>query len=571
METIDVTQARLEAFIRDYCAQPSVNLQVDLSPGSVLSELLIKLSSQLHNQLRNDASEAASATSVQAALNATEDTYSEAIDAIASNYNVSRDLGVAVEGRVKVQVATLRTYYLPNNFKLTHPSSGGVYTSTQTFRADHTVEADDLTSGVLRLFKEGSGYYFLLPVKSVGEVNATVSHNSQLALDPSTTSLDSFVSARAFGNFSSGREVETDRQLIARMQTGLSAKGLVSPQSMQALLPEAFPSLFNQSTGRKAILSVVGANDPELNRGRNTTFGITPFGMADVYVRTSSSIKVSTFPVVARYQSYTPPGGSSSNTWVLQLDSTAAGFPTWFYDLVSLHYVDASGVTQSAAAKSVTFGRDTTAPNQLEGGNLISPNDVARFTKYQTCVVSVDLPNAVEGSPQVDATTHEVLVTVSYMPGIGEIQDFFLQGAQRVTAADYLIKAVIPCSLSLNLSLDRGSQQTPDETTKQKIRQAICSYVNGLPFGEEVAVSRIVDICHNHNVRRVDLPVVLQGNVLLPSSSTSVKFVPTSTSDTMSIPHDTRFFPYGLSAKTSMFFIDYNDAGGLDTINISMS
>jgi len=572
METIANTQARLEAFIREYCAQPSINLSVDLSPGSVLSELLIKLSTQLHNQLKADAEAAASVTSIQAALNATTDTYSEAVDAIASNFNVTRDLGVTVEGRVKIQVTTSRVYYVGNNFQLVHPSSGAVYGVTRSYRADPTATSDSASSGVLRLYKEATGYYFLLPVKSAdSKSNISAPHNSALILNAANTSLEGFIAARAFGNFSSGRPVETDRQLIARFQGGLSTKGLLSPQSMQALLPEVFPTLFTQGSDRKAVLSVVGANDPELNRGRSLAFGIPSFGLADVYIRTARSIKVDTFTATARFQSYTPPGGSPSNTWVVVLDSSVPGFPTWFYDVVSLHFVDVNGVTQTTAVDSIAFSADATAANQLAGGNAVTSADVARFSKYQVCTLSTTLTDAVAGSPVAGTTTTEVQVTVSYMPSIGEIQDFFLQSANRILAADYLVKAVIPCTLSTQLLLDKAGQAVSDEVTKQSIRQAICDYVNALPFGEEVAVSRIVDICHNYNVRRVDLPVTLNGTILLPSASSTVKFVPTLTNDTMSIPYDPLFLSYGMSAKTTMFFIDYNDVNGADTINISMN
>lgn len=562
METVAQTQARLETFIKDYCAQPSVGLLVDLSPGSVLSELLIKLSSELHNQLKNEAEAVAPATSVQAALNASSDTYSEAIDAVASNFNATRDMGQTVTGTVKVQVATLHTYYISNNFQLIHPSSGAVYASTQAYRADPSASTDDIARGILRLYRDRDGYYFLLPVVNTdAKSSVTVPHNSALILNAANTTLDGFVSARAFGNFSGGRPVETDRQLIARFQAGLSMKGLLSPQSMQALLPQVFPTLFTQSsTG--AVLSAIGANDPELNRGRNTTYGITPFGLSDVYVRTAKSIKVDTFDAVAVYT-------GSNNVWTIQLDENLPDFPTWFYDVVGLKYTDVSGVTQTAAVTDLTFSAASNAPNQLSGSNLITTADVARFSKYQVCSVTATMTNVV-ASP-TNGTQVPVQLTVSYMPGIGEIQDYFLQSAHRVLAADYLVKAVIPCTLSTKLLITRGSGPEDETSIKQAIRQAICDYVNGLAFGEEIAVSRIVDICHNYNVRRVDLPVLVSGSILVPTANKTDKFAPVETTDVLSVPYNPVFMKYGVSAKTTMFFIDYNDINGDDTILISMN
>ncbi len=574
METLVQTQERLVAFIQEYCAQPSVNLLVDLSPGSVLNELLIKLSAALHQQLQTTIAASTPVASVKAALDATADTYSEAIEQVASNYNVTRDLGSQVIGTVKLQVEASRVYYLGNSFQLVHPGSGAVYTTSKSYRVDPSATEDLPNDGILRLYKEGSRWYFLLPVQSVDTASSvSVPHNSALVLNDANTTLPGYVdgSARAFGNFSGGRAKETDRQLISRFQSGLSARGLLSPQSMQSVLPEVFPSLFTQSSDRKAVLSVVGATDPELNRGRNTVFGITQFGLADVYVRTAKSIRVETFNVTAKYQLYTPPVGEAYNTWVIVLDETVSGFPTWFYDVVGIKYADSSGTVQTTAAATVEFSAPSRTANSLSGGNVITEADAARFSKYQVCTITTSLPNATTSPPVAGTTLHEVQLTVSYMPGIGEIQDFFLQSAQRILTADYLVKAVIPCSLSVNLLLDRGNVSTPDATTKQQIREAICSYINGLPFGEEVAISRLIDICHNFNIRRVDLPVTLNGTILVPTAGKTHKYVPLSSTDVLTIPHSPVHQNYGVSAKTTMFFIDYNDTEGRDTISISIN
>lgn len=576
METIAATQLRLEAFIRDYCAQPSINLQVDLSPGSVLSELLIKLSSQLHNQLKNDAEVPSNISTVQAALDSPTDTTSEAIDRVASNFNVIRDTGASVTGRVKVVVAFLRTYYVASNFQLIQPSIGATYTTSRTYRVEAGL-SDDPANGELRLYKTGASgpYYFLLPVTGLETGGPAAPHNSSLILNSANTSLDGFVEAKAFGNFSNGRAVETDRQLIARFQAGLSSRGFVSAQSMQTLLPEVFPDIFSGSNG-KAILSVVGATDPELIRGKNTTYGLTPFGLADVYLRTAKSVQVGAFDAQAVCTS-----DVGTPRWQVVLDDNTKSpdtgsprFPSWFYDIVSITYVDDAGVTRTTypqlkvdqSGTSVTFTALPEAANQLGGGD-VSANDVARFSKYQRCTFDVVLDGV---AAEVDATKW-LKVTVTYMPYIGDIQDYMLQSAHRVLAADYLVKAVVPCTVSMQLTLERSSSKGGStDSVKQSIKKAIYDYVNELPFGEPVAVSRIVDICHNFDIKRVDLPLQLTGSLLVPSSSPG-QLRTLVTSDVMTIPADQAILDYGASAKTAMFFANFEDLGGRDTISISLN
>ena len=565
METIATTQARLEAFITDYCAQPSIALSVDLSPGSVLSELLIKLSAQLHNQLKLEAEAVSLVGTVKAALEATTDTTSPAIDAVASNFNVVRDTGVLVRGKVKVSVAFDRAYYLGSTFQLVHPSTGSVYTTERTYRADSKLD-DNTGGGVLKLYREGNGrFYFLLPVVNVdASTGASASHNSALILNSANTTLEGFIEAKAFGNFSAGRAAETDRELIARFQSGMSSKGLVSTQSIRTLLPQVFPGLFTRRNGSLASISVVGAADPELNRGRNTVFGITPFGLADVYVRTSNSIEVGMFTATATCK--TGVSGYLPAQWEVIISSATADFPNWFYDAVSVSYVDDAGVTQTAYPKNLVYTADPGAANQLTGGN-ISAADVARFTKYQVCTFALELTGVEGNTPTPNTSTKEIKVLVTYMPGIGDIQDFMLQSSHRIVAADYLVKAVIPCTVTTRLSLERSSSASVDP---RAIKKGIFDYVNGLDFGDSIAVSRIVDICHNFPIRRVDLPVSLTGAILLPAAATN-KITSTLSNDVLAVPYATELLKYGVSAKTTMFFINYEDLAGRESIAVSMN
>lgn len=572
METVATTQARLEGFIQEYCAQPSINLAVDLSPGSVLSELLIKLSAELHNQLKNDAEIPSSIATVQAALSSVTDTYSESIDAVASNYNTVRDTGVLVTGKAKVKVAYARTYYIGSGFQLVQPSLGVTYSTTQAYQVDYGTSAiDDPTGGKLKLYSEtvNGPFYFLLPVANTDAANnVSAPHNIQLQLNAVNTVLDGFISATAYGNFTSGRPLETDRSLIARFQSGLSTKGLLSTQAMQTHLPVVFPGLFVTSE-QKAVLSAVGATDAELTRGKYTTYGITPFGLADVYVRTSKIVEYGSFQVLATYQ-------SSTSRWLVTLDASTAvydssgntggSFPSWFYNIVSVSYVDRAGTVQQAPTPDITYSADPDASNQLLGGADDAGATAARFTKYQVCDLSLSL--TLGGLAPINGETHFVTVMVSYMPSVGDIQDYMLQDAQRVLAADYLVKAVVPCNLAMNLSLQRASSASVDVVA---IKNAIFEYINTLPFGESVVVSRIVDICHNYNVKRVDLPVSIKGSIFVPSTAPNDLYS-LSGEDLLAIPYSPlTLLPYGVSSKTTAFFIDYQNVLGEDTISITLN
>jgi hypothetical protein len=75
-------------------------------------------------------------------------------------------------------------------------------------------------------------------------------------------------------------------------------------------------------------------------------------------------------------------------------------------------------------------------------------------------------------------------------------------------------------------------------------------YVNSIPFGEELQASSIVDICHNYNIKRVDLPIEMTGVILCPDGST----ITLVDNDVLTIP---TVLDKGVTPKTALYFIDY--------------
>lgn len=556
METLDQITLRLSGFITDYAE--SVGQPVDVSPGSALSELLVKLSAQLQQELLAAAEEPSSINTVQAALAAAEDTTSDAVAAVASNYNVARTAAVSAGGVIRVTVAFDRTYYLGSEFQLIHPNLSATFTTGRAYQVA-TGLSQQPEQGRLRLLSSGGTWYFLLPVRGLDGVHAAVPNNGALVLNPANTTLDGFVEARAFGPFNAGRPVETDRELIARFQTGLSARGLLSPRSMQVLLAEEFPSLFDQGTADGVMLSVVGANDPELQRGRNTTYGITPLGLADVYIRTGQTPVLESFPVTATRIEH-----ESEPYWELRLDSSLPGFPSWFYQLDRVSWLHPDGAISlvTPLVKDIAFGYNPASPNLLTGGNF-PPEQIARFTKHQVCTVRVPVLE----SPVPDLGSRRLMdVRVLYMPGIGDIQDYMLQSENRVVSADYLVRAVVPCLVSAQLNLVQGSG-TPDLGA---LRKDIFNYANRLPFGQPLAASPMIDLAHNQGIRRVDLPVRLTGGILVPSTVHGAT-VSLADEDQLVLPVLPDLQVQGVSPRTTMFFLPHESVVGQSGLSVNLS
>ena len=128
-ETLTETLTRLTAFIEQNFTD------VETGPGSVISELLLKLAAQLHNNQYNTITSLSQGASIKAVLDSTENaTYSPIIDLIASNYNTTRSTGVKVAGRIKVTVSQEVGYTFREGLTFIQPSLNLNYVLTEDVR-----------------------------------------------------------------------------------------------------------------------------------------------------------------------------------------------------------------------------------------------------------------------------------------------------------------------------------------------------------------------------------------------------------------------------------------------------
>jgi hypothetical protein len=82
--------------------------------------------------------------------------------------------------------------------------------------------------------------------------------------------------------FTNGEDDESNAELVARMQLGISAKVLSSRTNMRAALLEKFPDIRDSS--------VIGAGDIEMTRDKRSLIPISTGGFADWYIGTSRQL-----------------------------------------------------------------------------------------------------------------------------------------------------------------------------------------------------------------------------------------------------------------------------------------
>ena len=520
-EQIQETVDRLTNFIKQTYAS------ADVSPGSVLSELLIKLAAVLQNEQYNLIESLSQAKAITQALDSGTDTYSPVIDMIASNYNTERSTGKFSTGKIKITVSLQGNYLIPSSMKFIQPGLGLIYTVSQTYRIS---TSPDLEAGELPLKKAGESYFFILPVvaEKVGSEYQVSSGSIFSALAPS--SIPYFVKAEAYGNFTTGLPVDTDKQVIKKIKNTLGSRRLESPAGISNRLAEMLPTFQG--------LSICGANDPELTRAKDNIFGISTFGKADVYVRTAVGPEIKIEDISALK--------TGDGAWELNLNSD---FCAGFYRVISiLPKVEDIELSGALTITETTYGYRLFQDSR---NNEIPKLIDARFTKYQTVKIKFSYIEG-EDDPKTPVGSYaDFTVSVSYQPYITEIQNLLLSDDERFACSDYLVKAALPCFVSLDLSLTRKSiSDTYDSLNLNSLKRDIFNYINTIPFGEDLYVSKIIDICHNYGIARVNLPTVVRGNILCNDGTTIVL----EGTDGLSIPTN---IAKGVSKKTTLYFIDY--------------
>jgi hypothetical protein len=524
-ESIADTKTRLEQFTLE------TNPEADIGPGRVLSELVIKLAATMQNPIANTMEELGQANTIKEALASETDTFNEAIDNIVSNYNITRDEGKKSTGKIKVTVSASNTYFFRTGYVFTQPTLNLNYVLTQDYTVRPTPDDDELA-----LVAEGEFFYFVIPVEAeFGGAQYQVTNNTAFAIADETT-IRNFVQAKAYGNFSSGSDIETDKQLLARVDTGLANKTLLTKASITARLKEDYSNFKD--------ISLVGANDAEMTRSKKNIFGVSTLGMVDVYLRMANGVETVNIIKTAEKD-------ADDGLWYISLD---------YNDVPGFYRVIAILPEESNLSGSLEFTQtfDYSLDN-LTSINTVNDKYEGRFTKYQTCEL------AFEYAHPSGATSADFDLLISYQPNIGDIQDLFLSGEERIMCADYLVKAALPCYVSVGLKVHRKSTTT--EFQADKLKQDIYNYVNNIKFGEALYASEIINLCHNYGVKYVETPIKLVGEIYTNKST----IISVANNDVLTIPTK---LSSGVSPKTTVFITDYfknsDDNRLSDAINIEV-
>lgn len=441
------------------------------------------------------------------------------VNAILSNYSITRRSGTTASGTVRINVSRDTTYSIAAS-QLLSTAAGVQVKSDGSF----LITSDPTASNHLRLYPVdslGDQFFFLLPVVAV---DAGV--GSQLASDVEVTptpSIANFISAYTFGAFTGATDQETNQQLIDRLPAAISAKNRVSRVAISSELKEAFPDVLD--------VSVQGMGDAALHRGVGGLLPVKGGGFADIWVRTALAAESVTVSLTATLDTIDETGrGICSCT----IPATAS--PGYFL----VGSVQPDGATAVIGSYPVI----SHVRRLASSGHKIPGVEEGVYSRLQIADLTFGI-DPVEGEPfPAEGADFPVQVQLVGLPSIAEIQDFLDDPEHRAAGTDYLVRASVPCFVWCS-PITVHVEPDIDGAT---IQEAVFNYVNHLPMGSPLFIDSVVmAIRQVSGVVRVDLPIRFMGRIFCPDGSfldlaSENALVVPSRPELQVVPHTTAFF-----------------------------
>lgn len=403
----------------------------------------------------------------------------EIVDAAASNFRVERRSGSAAEGEITIVVSTQTPVTIASG--AIFEANGHQYTTENSFSAKLSqAQVASENDRVLNPVGDGT-FSFTIDVVAITEGSAAQAPKDTL-FSMQNPPL-SFVKAFAASDFSGGNNAETNEDLLGRLLEGVACKALSGTSSMKATLidEDNFPDVIASS--------IIGLGDKEMLRDQHSIFPGSLGGRIDWYVRTQQK----------------PQRIALTKTATL-VDVNEDGFGIWqfgvsrddmpgFYDVSKIILQGSSAETGFAVTSDVRSA-DLTA---LSDGGLIPDIDPNTFefvySRFQSAVIQFEDTTTDVSSLTVGTSTQTYEVTLRGMPLIEDIQDLVSSRSVQNRAADALIKAPVPCDLSVSFDiLLKPGQSSPDLS---QIKDDIVELVNTYGFTGRLPASAISDAVHD--------------------------------------------------------------------------
>jgi hypothetical protein len=233
--------------------------------------------------------------------------------------------------------------------------------------------------------------------------------------------------------------------------------------------------------------SIIGFGNPEMTRDQHGVFPVSGGGRIDIYARTAPLPVVTTLTKTARLVALQ--GGQG--VWQF---SILRGEVPGFYDTPQIRRAsdppDAGGFAVVMDQRGFdTSGVTNPTPDIANAGE-------AAYSAYQTAVIRFVDPETPIAGLTIGQSTGDYLIAVRAMPLITELQTFCRDAGHRNLAADVLVKAAVPCFLSVTIDIEQAPSVLAPDTSA--IANAVAAAVNNMSFPGRLNASTIADVVYSY-------------------------------------------------------------------------
>jgi hypothetical protein len=457
----------------------------------------------------------------------------ELVDEVLSNWGVTRRAGSPTVGLVTIELSSPLIVTIPEGFAF--ESGGFDYVATGTFvsRTNPATVVVGTGDRLLRVLSNRN-YAFTIEVKSV-----VVGTSSRLRIRDLITpvrTIPAYVTSYAAETFTGGSDTQTNQELISSLQFGIAAKTLSNRVTMQSWLTSqpGFEGLVRQS--------IIGYGDSEMTRDQHSIFPVSYGGRVDWYIRTQAQLQSTTVTVSATLLSKTV----NTSTW--QFPITSDMLPG-FYEVRGIRPPTTTGLNSgfeiSQETRSYLVPTDSFHPD-------IQNQPESAYTAYQTAIVQF-ADNTSNTAGMVVGQTAEYVCELVGLPLIATAQALVNNRDVRSYAADVLMKAPVPCfvSISFVLNISTGSVEIDTDSLKA----AIASHINDIGFTGRLDSSLILGVIHDVLGTAVSVTNFhMVGKIRQPDGS--LYFM--QSTESLRVPDKSKQF---VSSRTVQFFASAADIG----------
>lgn len=462
----------------------------------------------------------------------------ELADHVFSNFGVTRKEGQAATGEVTIIVDSDVSVVISAGASFT--ADGQSFLTDAAFTArPSTATTQSPNDRILQPLGDGT-FSFSIPA-TAAETGEGGNIRRSTKLIPAAPPVN-FVTAFAGTDFTGGSATELNADILKRMERGVSVPAWGNRLNIMSLLSA-------QATFADVLAySIVGFGQAEMARDQHWIWPTGGGGKVDVYVRPSPLPGTVTLTKTATLVDITAAG----TVWQFSLNRDDA---PGFYEVDQIIRPDDPAENSGFEVLSDMRTVDLSALSAASTAQIPDITHAAEgvYSRFQTVVVRFLDTVTPSGSLEVNSARADYLVTLRVMPLIAELQDFCMAAATGNPAGDTLVKAAVPCFLTLNFDIQQAAGETNPDVAA--IRQDLVTLVNNLGFPGQLNASLIANKVHTRLTQRQALGAIdMHGRIRRPDGGMTY----VRASDVLRIPEDpTRL----VSPRTTAFILDPLNVG----------